>query len=248
MDALSFYILSVIFIATLVRSSFGFGESLVAVPLLALKIPIEVAVPLSVLLSVTVAGVVVVQDWKKIHIRSAGWLLVYTLFGIPPGLILLTSGDEGMVKAALGVLIIAFSAYSLAGRKSIKIKANSKVWLFGCGFSAGVFGGAYGLNGPPLVVYGALRQWSAQHFRATLQGYFLPASFLGMAGYWLAGLWVPLVTHYYLISLPVVIPAIFLGRAINSRMHGDSFLKFIYIGLLAIGAVLLAQSLSGLSG
>ncbi len=40
------------------------------------------------------------------------------------------------------------------------------------------------MNGPPLVVYGGMRRWSPQHFRATLQGYFLPASVIGMAGYW----------------------------------------------------------------
>jgi uncharacterized protein len=39
-----------------------------------------------------------------------------------------------------------------------------------------VFGGAYGMNGPPLVVYRAMRRWSPPHFRAILEGYFLPAS------------------------------------------------------------------------
>jgi hypothetical protein len=32
------------------------------------------------------------------------------------------------------------------------------------------------MNGPPLVIYGALRRWTPERFRATLQGYFLPAS------------------------------------------------------------------------
>ena len=77
-------------------------------------------------------------------------------------------------------------------------------WLLGCGFIAGVTGGAYGMNGPPLVIYGAMRRWSAQHFRATLQAYFLPASAsIGMVGYWLTGLWVAAVTHYYLVCLPI---------------------------------------------
>ena len=39
------YILLIIFIAILVRSTFGFGESLIAVPLLIFFIPIEIAVP-----------------------------------------------------------------------------------------------------------------------------------------------------------------------------------------------------------
>jgi uncharacterized membrane protein YfcA len=62
-DPVILNILAVIFIATVFRSAFGFGESLVAVPLLALWIPLNVAVPLSVLVSITIAAVVVVQDW-----------------------------------------------------------------------------------------------------------------------------------------------------------------------------------------
>jgi hypothetical protein len=38
------------------------------------------------------------------------------------------------------------------------------------------------MNGPPLAIYGALRGWSTQQFRATLQGYFLVASMIAMAG------------------------------------------------------------------
>jgi hypothetical protein len=53
----------------------------VAVPLLALLMPVEVAAPLAVLLSITVAGVVVAQDWHKVQVRSAGRLILFTLFG-----------------------------------------------------------------------------------------------------------------------------------------------------------------------
>ena len=101
------------------------------------------------------------------------------------------------------------------------------------------------MNGPPLVIYGSMRRWSAQHFRATLQGYFLPASLIGMGGYWLAGLWVRAVTHYYLLSLPLVLLGVFLGRGINHRLEGEAFLKYIYLGLAGIGALLLVQAMTG---
>jgi hypothetical protein len=241
-DITTLHVLLVIFVATLIRSAFGFGEALIAVPLLALFIPIDVAAPLAVLVSITIAGVVVVQDWRKIHIRSTGWLVLATLFGIPLGLLLLTSAHQGLVKAALAIFIMAFSVYSLLVKRPPELQSDSRRWLLACGFCAGVLGGAYGMNGPPLAVYGAMRRWSAQQFRATLQGYFLPASLVGMGGYWAAGLWVPAVTHYYLVSLPVAIPAIVLGRAMNHRMRGDAFLKYVYAGLMAIGALLLVQA------
>ncbi len=242
MDGTTLYVLLVVFVATLIRSAFGFGEALVAVPLLALRLPVVVAAPLAVLVSITVAAVIVAQDWQKIHLRSTGWLVVSTLAGIPLGLVLLTAGNHHMVKGSLAVIIMAFSAYALIGRKPPELHSDSRIWLLGCGFCAGVLGGAYGMNGPPLAIYGSMRRWSAQHFRATLQGYFLPASIIGMGGYWLAGLWVPLVTRYYLLSLPIAIPAILLGRMVNHRLHGEAFLKYVHFGLVLTGAALLVQA------
>ena len=244
-DVTTLQVLSIVFIATLIRSAFGFGEALIAVPLLAFCIPLDEAAPLAVLVSITIAGIVVVQDWQKIHLRSAGWLALSTLLGIPLGVLLLTSSHQRGVKGSLGVILIAFSTYSLIGCAPLELKRDSRGWLLVCGFFAGVMGGAYGMNGPPLVIYGAMRRWPAQHFRATLQGYFLPASIIGMSGYWLAGLWVPAVTHYYLISLPVTLLGVFLGRVINHRLHGDAFLKYLYLGLAGIGVLLVIQATTG---
>jgi hypothetical protein len=238
-------VLCIVFVAALIRSAFGFGEALIAVPLLAFCIPLKVAAPLAVLVSITIASIVVVQDWKKIHLRSTGWLVLSTLIGIPLGLLLLTSRHQNAVKAALAMIIIAFSAYSLIGRAPMELRRDSRGWLLACGFCAGVLGGAYGMNGPPLVIYGSMRRWSAEHFRATLQGYFLPASIIGMVGYWLAGLWISAVTHYYLLSLPVTVPAVLLGRVINHRLKGEAFLKYAYIGLACIGVLLLIQAITG---
>jgi uncharacterized membrane protein YfcA len=244
MDGTTLYVVLVVFLATLIRSALGFGEALFAVPLLALLLPLRVAAPLAVLVSITIAGIIVIQDWQKIHLRSTGWLIFATLFGIPLGLLLLTSSHQRTVKVALAIVLITFSAYSIFGSKPLELKTDNLAWLLGCGFFAGVLGGAYGMNGPPLAIYGAMRRWSPQHFRATLQGYFLPASIIGMAGYWLAGLWVPAVTHYYLISLPATLPAILLGRLVNHRLREETYLKYVYAGLAGIAAVLLIQAMT----
>jgi len=243
MDVITLHVLLVVCFAVFIRSAFGFGEGLIAVPLLAFSIPIEIAAPLVALLSITVAAIVVLQDWRKIHVRTTGWLLAPTFLGIPLGIALLTCAHQQLVKAALAIVIVAFSAYCLLGKRPPELRTDSRAWLLACGFVAGLLGGAYGMNGPPLVIYGAMRRWSPQHFRATLQGYFLPASVATMAGYWFAGLWVPAVTHYYAISLCVALPSIFLGRVANHRIRGDAFLKYIHGGLLCVGVLLLVQAI-----
>ncbi len=234
------FVLAVIFIATVIRSAFGFGEALVAVPLLSLVMPEKIAVPLAVLVSITVAVVVVVQDWHKIHIRSAGWLVLFTLPGTLLGAWVLASAAAAIVTAILAVAIIGFSTYCLIGRLPFELRNDRLAGLFG--FLAGIMGGLYGINGPPLVIYGAMRRWPPDFFRATLQAYFLPASLFGMANYWWNDLWVPEVTHYFLLSLPVALAAIFVGHFIHRRLKDRKFLTYVHIGLILIGIVLLLQS------
>lgn len=237
----SLEILTIVFLATFIRSAFGFGEALVAVPLLALMMPLRVATPLAVLVSVTVAAIIVVQDHAHIHVRSAGWLVTASLFGIPMGVLLLSVGHAALVKMLLGLLILAFSLYSLFGRMPLHLTRDDRGGLLLCGFTAGVLGGAYGMNGPPLVMYGAIRRWTPTQFRATLQAYFLPASLTGLVGFWWAGILTRTVLLDFFLSLPAVACAIPLGRWLHRRIPAQSFLPWIYGGLALIAVTLIAQ-------
>lgn len=232
----------VVFFATLIRSAIGFGEALIAVPILVMRIPLETAAPLAVLVSITIAALIVAQDWRKVHARSAGWLLLSTLFGIPLGLMLLMNPHQKMVKLILALVILFFAIYSLIFAGVAHLKNDSKPWLLTCGFVAGILGGAYGMNGPPLAIYGTMRGWSPQHFRATLQGYFLPASILGMVGYLWKGLWTHDLAYLYLLTVPVTIPAIWLGRIANHRLPVEKFRTVVYAGLIVIALTLALQT------
>ncbi|HVS95504.1 MAG TPA: sulfite exporter TauE/SafE family protein [Puia sp.] len=238
-------LIGISFIATLVRSTFGFGESLVAVPLFALLIPLDVAVPLSVLMSVLVALIVVLQDRRHIHLKSAKGLILYAIAGIPFGLAILAYGNEYWVKLLLGILIVGNSIYNLRKKHLQPAVRDSRRWLVICGFLSGVFGGAYGLNGPPLVVYGNMRQWDPARFRATLQAYFLPVSFLGLLGYGAQGLLGRPAIDDFLSCLPAMIPAVFAGRYFNRKLRGKAFFTYIYCGLIVVGLLLIVVTLNG---
>jgi uncharacterized membrane protein YfcA len=245
LDSTTFYVVVVVFVATLIRSTLGFGEALIAVPLLALRIPVAIAAPLAVLMSALVAGVIVAREWRRIDFSTAGSLVIASLFGIPLGVLLVAKASDDVVKLLLGAVIIAFAAYSLTARRTRRLAHDHAGWLAACGFLSGILGGAYGMNGPPLVAYGAMRQWSPQQFRATLQGYFLPASVAGLIGYSSIGLWNGAVTRYFLWSLPAVVAAIALGGFLNDRMQGQGFFRVVYGFLLIVGTVLLVQGTRG---
>jgi len=191
-----------------------------------------------------IALVILVQDHGKIHYYSAKWLILYGILGVPLGILVLLYGNEVFIKVALGILIILYSLYSLFAKSDKVVKEENKPWLFVCGFFSGVLGGAYGLNGPPLVVYGNLRQWNAKQFRATLQAYFFPVSLISVLGYATKGLVTIEVGNYFMFSLITTVPAIFLGRYLNHRLKDDSFYGYVYWGLLVISAILIVSALS----
>ena len=231
-------VLMVFFFATLIRSALGFGQALVALPILALIMPVKTAVPICVLVSVLIAMVIVIQDGKKVDVDSAKWLILSAASVLPIGIYVLVTFDAKSVKLGLGLFIIVYVLYSILNKKSYRIP-NNRLYLFGFGLVSGVLGGAYGLNGPPLIVYGNLRGWSAEKFRATLQAYFLPLEIMGMLGFWYEGLWTREVSQYFLISVPVVLPAIFLGRIVNKKFRKELFVGSVYATLVAIGLLMI---------
>lgn len=232
-------VLIIIFFSTFVRSALGFGDALIAMPLLALVVGMKTATPLVAMGASTIAFTILLKSWRDVEINAAWRLVVSTWVGIPIGLFFLKAAPESLVKALLGILLVVFSAYNLLSPKLPTLKTEK--WSYLTGLVAGVLGGAYNTNGPPVVVYGMLRKWSPEKFRATLQGYFLPTGSAILIGHGLAGLWTPHVVRLYLVCLPVIFVSTLIGGWVNQRIPQGKFDKIIYSFLVLVGVLLIAR-------
>jgi uncharacterized membrane protein YfcA len=157
--------------------------------------------------------------------------------GIPIGLFFLNAAPESTVKGILGALLIGFGLYNLVSPKLPTLRGKQWAYLFG--IVAGILGGAYNTNGPPIVLYGALRKWSPEKFRATLQGYFLPTGGTILISHGLAGLWTSTVWRLYLTALPAVLLGVMLGGWVHKRLPVQRFQNLIYAALIVMGVLLL---------
>lgn len=229
--------LIILFASTLTRSTFGFGDALIAMPLLTLTIGVQTATPLVAFVATTIAISIVWPSWRSIDLQATWQLIVSSLIGIPVGLLVLKTAPEEVVKGFLGLAVILVGLYNLVQPRLITLYQQKWAYLFG--FVAGVLGGAYNTNGPPVVIYGALNRWPPDRFRATLQGYFLPTGLLILVGHGLGGLWTAQVLQLYVLALPVVLIAIFLGGKLNQRIPPARFEKLIYMTLVGLGLLLL---------
>ena len=235
-------VVGIIFFAALVRSALGFGDAVVAMPLLAMFIGLKTATPLVAFMGPTISLLILMKGWRAGDMKAAARLIAASLLGIPLGIYGLARLPEEPLKIALGALILLYGLFGLA-RPSVRIK-NEKPWLpWLVGWTAGVLGGAYNTNGPPVVAYGMLRGWPPERFRTTLQGYFLPTGLMILAGHGLAGMWTGEVIKFYLYSLPAIGLGVVLGGLVNRRLPHDLFAKLVYGFLVLMGGILLARTL-----
>jgi hypothetical protein len=233
----------VLFVSTLTRATLGFGDALVAMPLLVLALGIQTAAPVVALVATTIALVILWEHWHNVELRALGHLLVASALGIPVGLGLVKQIPEAILQGLLGVIIIAFSVYSLL-EPQFAIQQHRRGLAYGFGFVAGVLGGAYNTIGPLVVLYGQLRRWPPAQFRATLQGFFFPAYVCIVIGHGVVGLLTPQVLALYGLSLPAVALAIVLGSKLHVAIPRAQFARVVNFVLVLIGLILCIRSLA----
>lgn len=229
-------VLSIIFIGALIRATFGFGDALIAMPLLALVVSLQIASPVVAFLSIVIGTTMLVLNWSKVDFKTAWRLILSSAVGIPVGLYFLKTIPEEYIKALLGVVLVLFGGYNLV---KPKLPACSGSWLaYVMGFLGGIFGGAYNANGPPVIIYGRLARWEPDRFKATLQSYFMPTAAFIFMGHGLSGSWTSPVLALFGYSFPVIIAAIVLGTWISKKIPPGVFDRLVYAAIIGMGLLM----------
>lgn len=227
----------ILFVAAFTKAALGFGESLLAMPLLTLALGVQTATPLVGLVATSLTLLLLWQGRRQIEFRSAWRMMIAAVLGIPLGVWGLRTLPSHWVTLGLGFVLILAGTYNLV-RSGIAVEIGPR-WAYVFGFVGGILGGAYNTGGPPIVMYGTLRRWPAGKFQATLQSCLLPLSLLTILSHGIAGLWTGWVWELYALSFPVVLLAFWIGRRWGSTLSGPRFERLVYSGLIALGVMLI---------
>ena len=103
----------VIFSAFVVRGMSGFGAGMIAVPLLAFAIPLQLAVPLCSLLVFVLFVILLIRDHGQVVWRELWLLLPPTIIGAVIGLWLFAVLDNRVLVIMLGGFLVLYSLYML---------------------------------------------------------------------------------------------------------------------------------------
>ena len=230
---------AVIAAAYLVRGVVGFGSGLIAIPFLALMLPLTAVVPLVVLLDYLASASQGVKNQTEIQWREILPLLPFTLLGVLTALYLFKAVDVLLLTKGLGWFILIYALYSLLAGSSEVV--GSKLWAIPAGGFGGLIGTLFGTGGPLYVLFLKHRGLAKTQFRATFATIFLLDGAGRLAGYLFSNFYTSDLLLVIAGSLPMMAAGLYVGGHIHTTLSQSAVQKVISVLLLISGTSLVLK-------
>lgn len=236
-------IAAIIFLAFVVRGMSGFGAGMIAVPLLAFVIPLQLAVPLCSLLVFVLFVILIIRDRREVVWPELKLLVPPTIVGALVGLWLFASLDNRMLVLMLGSFLVCYSCYMLAvSMLGLPQLRCSQRWALPVGFLGSFFDTLFGGGGGTLVViYINARGIARAGFRATVAALWFVEMIARIGGYAWSGFYDATTLLLFALLLPLMWAGTVVGERLGNRVSSEVFARFLAVMLLASGISLLAK-------
>jgi uncharacterized protein len=217
----------------------GFGSTVLALPLLAHMVPLKFAVPLLLMLDLAASLALSTRARGAVRKDEFVTIIPFLFAGIGLGVTLLVKLPERPLLATLGVFLLLYAMYCLAGRRT---PALARGWAAPIGVAAGGFSALFGTGGVLLVLYFAGRLHNPAELRATTAAGILVSTLTRVVLFGAAGL---LTQDGLLITALLLLPCVFIGLFVGQRLHDRvkpaMLLRALYVLLLLNGVSLLVR-------
>jgi len=224
-----------------VRGVAGFGSGVVATPLLAFVLPMTTTAPLITLLGFLVSVRQALRDWHQIRWKVVRSFVPGALVGVPIGLWMVKTADQGLLARCLGAYVVTYALYSLFGERVFGRALAMPRWVV---HPIGVAGALIstlfgGLAGPLYVTYFDSLRLAKGAFRVTVSTTLLTLSILRTAGYFVTGVFrAEDVILVVAALLPVAIGTL-AGEWVHDRVEQQAFRRGVGALLVLSGSGLL---------
>jgi uncharacterized membrane protein YfcA len=179
--------------------------------------------------------------WRVRHAISWPAVAPYIIgsaLGIPVGIAMVTTVDPKTIRFGIGVLLLAYSLYSLF-RPALKPPKASLSADLGVGVLNGLIGGLTGLGGVAVTVWCQLRGGKKDELRAIFQPVLFATFVMTTIAFAFAGTFTVETLKLYGFALPVLVAGIWSGFALYGKLDDAAFRKVILVLLLASGVALI---------
>lgn len=218
----------------------GFGGGPVVLVLWLLVIDPKVAVPLLMVSAVAHQMLTMHLIWKAISLQRLLPMAAGGLAGMPVGVVLLGILSPGVVRAAAGVFLIAYTLTRMTYVRDLTLSVTNRWADAAAGAAAGLMGGLAGLPGPISTLWCGLRGWSKTEQRAVFQPFNFLMVLSGIVIFGSNGLVTLNVLRYALWCAPALVIGVALGTPLYLRLNDRQFQKTVLLLMLLMGVLLVA--------
>ncbi len=232
---------ALIICAAIVRGYSGFGFSLLAITGLSLFYPPAKVIPAIFMLELAASLHLLPSIWREIHWRSLSWLMAGALLGTPVGVYALANFASAPMTVALAAFVLLAAALLWKGF-AFRTMPSAPATL-AVGAATGIANGAFGLAGPPVVLFYFASPAGHTAGRASLIAYFLFTDAVGLAFLAREGLVTREAGILALAFLPALAAGVWLGARMFKTADPVRFRKIVLIVLACLALLTAAKAM-----
>ena len=183
--------------------------------------------------------------WKDVHWRSLGWLMAGAVLGTPVGVYALANFASAPMTMALAGFVLV--AAVLLWRGFTFSTMPSAPATLAVGTATGMANGAFGLAGPPVVLFYFASPAGHAAGRASLIAYFLFTDAVGLGFLAREGLVTREAGLMALIFLPVLIAGVWLGARSFKTADPARFRQIVLLIVAGLALLTAAKAVLGIA-
>lgn len=241
-----FSLLLVIMSVTLLgvsKAGFGGGGTALALPLMALGMPTELALGVVLPLLLATDVISVAAHRKSMDLRAIRFAVPGAVIGVVIGVLIIDLASPRGIAGTIGALSILFAIYGLSGRQP-----DVSGWPRWIGSVFGVVSGLTSTiahaGGPPIQVYFLTQGYAPKVFVATSAGFMAVVNLLKLGPFLFIGTLDQEAMGWALTLAPIAILSAFAGVVLARVISKTAFNLTINLLLIATGVKLLFDALS----
>ena len=232
-----------IFRAAIVRGFSGFGFSLLSITAISIFMSAREIVPSIFLLEVAASLNLIPSIWREIDWRGIAFLLLGYVIALPVGVYALAKVPAPPMQIGLGLFVIVTGIMMLNGFRLHKTPGAAATVATGA--SSGFLNGAFGMGGPPVILFYFSTPAAVAVGRASVIAFFLATDSLGLGELARNGL----VTMQSFAQFIAWLPALLFGVAVGAKgfkhMDQAKFRRAVLIILVALAVLTLVSAFIG---
>lgn len=221
----------IVFVASVIQSGTGFGFSILSMPFLLFFYSPHQAVLLNICLSLFLSVVMVFKLHKNIDRKLLLQLIVGSVIGFFPGLLLFSYLNVALFKLFIGLLILLFSILFFF-RFQMKLTKTKSIAVGGI---SALLTSSLGIPGPPLLIYFSAANIHKQVIRSTSLCFFILAYSVSLCLHLFLKHTPDASWMTIMYSLPLVLLGTALGEVLFKKLNQEKFIQALYVILAATG-------------